>query len=74
MLAQQRFEFDKMTNICSNLTTQLETADEDKQRLLSSRDAIARELAYTRAELERCQRDNEDLNRQVIICINIVFI
>lgn len=51
--------------MCKNLQKQLEVVGEEMQRIEGTRDAAVRELAYTRAELERYQRDNENLGRQV---------
>uniref|UniRef100_A0A915Q1E2 Nucleoprotein TPR/MLP1 domain-containing protein n=1 Tax=Setaria digitata TaxID=48799 RepID=A0A915Q1E2_9BILA len=65
LLAQQRIEYEKISDLCSNLQEQLQSADQERLRLENARDAAARELTYTRAELERYQRDVEDLSRQV---------
>uniref|UniRef100_A0A0N5AU60 TMF_TATA_bd domain-containing protein n=1 Tax=Syphacia muris TaxID=451379 RepID=A0A0N5AU60_9BILA len=65
LLSQQREKYDKMNELCSNLRQQLQNADEDHAKLISARDSAARELAYTKAELERAQRDNDNLAKQV---------
>uniref|UniRef100_A0A915B058 Nucleoprotein TPR n=1 Tax=Parascaris univalens TaxID=6257 RepID=A0A915B058_PARUN len=64
LLAQQRNEYERVSELCAKLRNQLQSADEERQRLVSARDAATRELAYTKAELERYQRDNEDMARQ----------
>uniref|UniRef100_A0A0R3RZU7 TPR_MLP1_2 domain-containing protein n=1 Tax=Elaeophora elaphi TaxID=1147741 RepID=A0A0R3RZU7_9BILA len=65
LLAQQRIEFEKMSDLCNNLQEQLQSAEQERLKLENARDAATRELTYTRAELERYQRDVEDLSRQV---------
>ncbi|KHN79265.1 Nucleoprotein TPR [Toxocara canis] len=65
ILAQQRMEHERISELCAKLQNQLQTADEERQRLVSARDAASRELAYTKAELERYQRDSEDMARQI---------
>lgn len=65
LLVQQRAEYERLNELCSALQEQLQSADEERQRLVSARDAASRELAYTKAELERTQRDNDDLAKQV---------
>ncbi|KAL3995620.1 hypothetical protein ACH3XW_26595 [Acanthocheilonema viteae] len=65
LLAQQRIEYEKMSDLCNNLQEQLQSAEQERLKLENARDAATRELTYTRAELERYQRDVEDLNRQV---------
>lgn len=58
------------------MKAQLGDVDGEKQRLISAKDSIARELVYTKAELERYQRDNEDLSMQVCVwrkCLIPVF-
>ncbi|VDK40100.1 unnamed protein product, partial [Gongylonema pulchrum] len=64
-ITQQRVELEKMTHTCSNLQKQLESEQEERSKLEKARDAALRELTYTRAELERYQRDTEDLSKQV---------
>lgn len=54
-----------MSNLCDNLQEQLHSAEQERQKLENARCAATRELAYTRAELERYQRDTEDLSKQV---------
>ncbi|VDK82623.1 unnamed protein product [Litomosoides sigmodontis] len=65
LLAQQRVEYEKMSDLCKNLQEQLQSAEQEHLKLENARDAATRELTYTRAELERYQRDVEDLSRQV---------
>lgn len=67
LLAQQRVEYEKMSDLCNNLQEQLQSAEQERLKLENARDAATRELTYTRAELERYQRDVEDLSRQVIL-------
>lgn len=42
----------------------LQEADEARRRLESARDATTRELAFTRAELEKYQRDYAKVSKQ----------
>ncbi|VDN03913.1 unnamed protein product [Thelazia callipaeda] len=65
LLAQQRAEYNNMSDSLSSLQKQLQSVEEERQKLENSRDATVRELTYTRAELERYQRDVEDLNKQI---------
>ncbi|KAK6104821.1 hypothetical protein QQG55_17780 [Brugia pahangi] len=65
LLAQQRIEYEKVSDLCNNLQEQLQSVEQERVKLENARDAATRELTYTRAELERYQRDVEDLNRQV---------
>ncbi|VDN84600.1 unnamed protein product [Brugia pahangi] len=65
LLAQQRIEYEKVSDLCNNLQEQLQSVEQERLKLENARDAATRELTYTRAELERYQRDVEDLNRQV---------
>ncbi|MCP9263943.1 Viral A-type inclusion protein repeat containing protein [Dirofilaria immitis] len=65
LLAQQRIEYEKMLDLCNNLQQQLQSVEQERLKLENARDAATRELTYTRAELERYQRDVEDLSRQV---------
>ncbi|EJD73977.1 viral A-type inclusion protein repeat containing protein [Loa loa] len=65
LLAQQRIEYEKISDLCNNLQEQLQSAEQERLKLENARDAATRELTYTRAELERYQRDVEDLSRQV---------
>ncbi|VDK43065.1 unnamed protein product [Anisakis simplex] len=65
ILTQQRVEHERVSELCTRLQNQLQTADDERQHLISAKDAATRELAYTKAELERYQRDNEDMARQI---------
>ncbi|EJW86401.1 viral A-type inclusion protein repeat containing protein, partial [Wuchereria bancrofti] len=65
LLAQQRIEYEKISDLCNNLQEQLQSVEQERLKLENARDAATRELTYTRAELERYQRDVEDLSRQV---------
>ncbi|CAI4232788.1 unnamed protein product [Auanema sp. JU1783] len=63
-LLNQKQQIDKMFDENTLLRDQLETADINRYKLESSKDAAVRELAFTRAELEKFQRDLMDLSRK----------
>lgn len=48
-----------------NFKRQLADTAKEIQQLLSFRDSLQRQLSYTRAELERCQRENANMSSQV---------
>ncbi|MFH4984259.1 hypothetical protein AB6A40_010968 [Gnathostoma spinigerum] len=64
-LSKQREEYEAVSEMCENLKDQLRAAEDERERLLSSRDEVGRELTYTKTELEHYQRENEDLARQL---------
>lgn len=47
------------------LQSQLELVKEDRQKAHAAKDSVRRELAFTRAELERYQREHNALSVQV---------
>uniref|UniRef100_A0A914X8C9 Nucleoprotein TPR n=1 Tax=Plectus sambesii TaxID=2011161 RepID=A0A914X8C9_9BILA len=65
IMKQQRDDYIRTLDVCENLKAQLADVGNERQKLLAEKDAVARELAYTKAELERHQRDNHDLSAQV---------
>lgn len=64
LLARQRETLETALSENEAFRSQLKEADEGRQKLISARDSALQELQYTKAELERYQRDNEDLSRQ----------
>ncbi|RCN33789.1 hypothetical protein ANCCAN_20378 [Ancylostoma caninum] len=64
-LFHQKELLDKTFDHNSRLQEQLKEADEARRRLESARDATTRELAFTRAELEKYQRDYAKVSKQV---------
>lgn len=64
-MKQQQDEYFKTLEIVENLKHQLNLVDRDQNRILTEKDGYLRQLTYTRAELERFQRDNSDLSSQV---------
>ncbi|WKX94552.1 hypothetical protein Q1695_011662 [Nippostrongylus brasiliensis] len=64
-LFHQKDLLDKTFDHNHRLQEQLKEADELRRRLESARDATARELAFTRAELEKYQRDYDAASKQV---------
>jgi hypothetical protein len=67
MLKRQREDFLRLQDLSDNLQMQLAHADEQRERIVARLDERERELAFTRAELERAQRDTADLAKQVEI-------
>uniref|UniRef100_A0A0N5AEW1 Girdin n=1 Tax=Syphacia muris TaxID=451379 RepID=A0A0N5AEW1_9BILA len=65
LLMEQKIEYDRLNKSISALREQLQSADEERQRLVAACDSSSKELAYTKAELEKAQRDNDDLVKQV---------
>ncbi|EPB66201.1 hypothetical protein ANCCEY_14708, partial [Ancylostoma ceylanicum] len=57
-------EIAQRDNKCAEIKIEME-ADEARRRLESARDATTRELAFTRAELEKYQRDHAKVSKQV---------
>ncbi|VDN20929.1 unnamed protein product, partial [Cylicostephanus goldi] len=64
-LFHQKELLDKTFDHNSRLQEQLKEADEARRRLESAKDATTRELAFTRAELEKYQRDYAKVSKQV---------
>ncbi|KHJ94981.1 hypothetical protein OESDEN_05083 [Oesophagostomum dentatum] len=64
-LFHQKELLDKTFDHNSRLQEQLKEADEARRRLESAKDATTRELAFTRAELEKYQRDYAKASKQV---------
>ena len=64
-MKQQRDDYLRTLDVCENMKAQLADVGNERQKLVAQKDAVARELAYTKAELERHQRDNQDLSAQV---------
>ncbi|KAL6734369.1 hypothetical protein Aduo_004918 [Ancylostoma duodenale] len=64
-LFHQKELLDKTFDHNNRLQEQLKEADEARRRLESARDATTRELAFTRAELEKYQRDYAKVSKQV---------
>ncbi|VDM59315.1 unnamed protein product [Angiostrongylus costaricensis] len=64
-LFQQKDLLDKTFDDNNRLQEQLKEADEARCRLESVRDATSRELSFTRAELEKYQRDYAKASKQV---------
>lgn len=62
---QQRELYDNAREECERLTLQVELLTGDRERLQGARDAALRELAFTRAELERYQQEHQTLTKQV---------
>lgn len=51
--------------VIENLKRQLAEAAKEQQTMTNEKDTVTRQLTYTKAELERYQRDNADLAAQV---------
>ncbi|KAK6034871.1 hypothetical protein COOONC_27624, partial [Cooperia oncophora] len=64
-LFHQKDLLDKTFDHNNRLQEQLKEADEARRRLESARDSTTRELAFTRAELEKYQRDYAKASKQV---------
>ncbi|KAK6016999.1 hypothetical protein OSTOST_17511, partial [Ostertagia ostertagi] len=64
-LFHQKDLLDKTFDHNNRLQEQLKEADEARRRLESARDSTTRELAFTRAELEKYQRDYANASKQV---------
>ncbi|VDL76005.1 unnamed protein product [Nippostrongylus brasiliensis] len=63
-LAEARKRNEQLETSLREMVDEIE-ADELRRRLESARDATARELAFTRAELEKYQRDYDAASKQV---------
>ncbi|XGW07593.1 hypothetical protein V3C99_010619 [Haemonchus contortus] len=64
-LFHQKDLLDRTFDHNNRLQEQLKEADEARRRLESARDSTSRELAFTRAELEKYQRDYANASKQV---------
>uniref|UniRef100_A0A1I7XDM0 TPR_MLP1_2 domain-containing protein n=1 Tax=Heterorhabditis bacteriophora TaxID=37862 RepID=A0A1I7XDM0_HETBA len=64
-LLHQKDVLDQTFDQNNRLQDQLKDADEQRRRLEGQRDAANRELAFTRAELEKYQRDHAKLGKQL---------
>ncbi|KAK5984970.1 hypothetical protein GCK32_006260 [Trichostrongylus colubriformis] len=64
-LFHQKDLLEKTFDHNNRLQEQLKEADEARRRLESARDSTTRELAFTRAELEKYQRDYANASKQV---------
>ncbi|KAF8361375.1 npp-21 [Pristionchus pacificus] len=64
-LIQQKELLEKYMDESYRLENQLKDADEQRIRLMEERDWASRELAFTKGELEKCQRDSDLLSEKV---------
>ncbi len=64
LLKQQKDDLEGARDVNQKLRDQLSQAADEQQAIRGEKDTVARELIYTRAELERYQRDCADLSSQ----------
>ncbi|GMR36613.1 hypothetical protein PMAYCL1PPCAC_06808 [Pristionchus mayeri] len=64
-LILQKEQLEKYMDESYRLENQLKEADEQRRQLMEERDWASRELAFTKGELEKCQRDSDLLSEKV---------